>query len=100
MKYYLNDKEITADEARKLTPIEFGEDYTILRELNEEEIKEGRIREIKQELTNLSQDFIQHDLGAIFEDIDERKNKFISLHNELRVLLGKTPREYITNNNI
>ena len=46
------------------------------------------------ELTNLSQDFIQLQLGAVFEDLEQRKERFKTLHNELRQLLGKEPREY------
>ena len=36
-KYYLNDIEITPEEARKLIPISITEEVVILRELNEEE---------------------------------------------------------------
>ena len=45
-------------------------------------------------MESLSQDFIQYYLGATIENIEERKAKFISLHNELRELLGKQPRIY------
>ena len=53
-----------------------------------------RIEEIKPQMQSLSQDFIQYYLGATIENIEERKAKFISLHNELRELLGKQPRFY------
>lgn len=36
-KYYLNDKEITPEQARKLIPISITEEVVILRELTEEE---------------------------------------------------------------
>ena len=36
----------------------------------------------------------QADLGAVFDDLEARKSEFISLHNELRTLLGKEQREY------
>lgn len=59
-----------------------------------EQLKANRIEEIKQEMESLSQDFIQYYLGGIIENIEERKARFISIHNELRELLGKQPRIY------
>ena len=53
-----------------------------------------RIYEIKERLNVLSEDFTQAYLGAQIEDIEDRKVEFQTLHNELRNLLGKTPREY------
>lgn len=55
---------------------------------------DNRIAEIKPRLEQLSQDLIQAQAGAVFEDLEERKAEFKTLHNELRVLLGKEPREY------
>lgn len=49
---------------------------------------------IKKRLEELTKDFIQYYLGATIENIEERKAEFISLHNELRELLGKQPRIY------
>ena len=56
---------------------------------------ENRIAQIKPRLEQLSQDLIQAQVGAVFEDLEERKAEFQVLHNELRVLLGKEPREYV-----
>lgn len=56
--------------------------------------KQARIAEIKVELNNLSQDFIQAEIGAVFDDLEQRKENFKTLHNELRKLLGKEPRIY------
>lgn len=53
-----------------------------------------RISEIQTRLNELSQDFVQVNLGAVFDDLEQRKAEFKSLHNELRGLLGKEPREY------
>lgn len=55
---------------------------------------ERQILNIQIRLEHLSQDFIQAQLGAEFEDLEERKAEFKTLHNELRVLLGKEPRNY------
>ena len=56
---------------------------------------EDRIAQIKPRLEQLSQDLIQAQAGAVFEDLEERKAEFQELHNELRTLLGKEPREYV-----
>ena len=61
----------------------------------QEENNQLRINEIKPRLEQLSQDLIQAQAGAVFEDLEERKAEFQVLHNELRVLLGKEPREYV-----
>ena len=55
---------------------------------------QARIAEIKQRLDELNKDFIQYYLGAVISNIEEKKIEFISLHNELRELLGKEPRIY------
>ena len=62
--------------------------------VTEEEKKQVRIIEIQARLNELTQDFVQADLGAVFADIEERKTEFKALHNELRELLGKEPRIY------
>ena len=53
-----------------------------------------KIINIQSRLNELSQDFIQVSLGAEFGDLEERKTEFKTLHNELRTLLGKGPRNY------
>ena len=67
-------------------------------EMQEQAIKNKRIAEIKPRLEQLSQDLTQAQVGAVFEDLDERKAEFIKLHNELRTLLGKPQREYLLKN--
>jgi hypothetical protein len=77
---------------------DFNEDLTFsIEKYNARKKKENnqlRIAEIKTRLEQLSQDLIQAQAGAVFEDLEERKTEFQTLHNELRVLLGKEPREY------
>lgn len=60
----------------------------------EEDLKRNRMGEIQSRLNELSQDFVQASLGAEFTDLEERKEEFRTLHNELRKLLGKEPRVY------
>lgn len=69
------------------------EHKTTKKELAERQ-KQARIAEIKSELINLSQDLIQAEIGAVFDDLEQRKENFKTLHNELRELLGKEPRLY------
>ena len=94
-KYFLNNVEITPKEAEALIPISITEEVVILRDLAEEENKQKRISEIKPRLEQLSQDIIQSLAGAEFEDLEERRKEFQTLHNELRILLGKEPRKYL-----
>lgn len=61
---------------------------------SQEELKNQRIAEIKSRLEELNKDFIQSMIGAVIPDIEEKKAEFISLHNELRELEGKLPRDY------
>ena len=71
------------------------EDVLKIEPLSAEELKQNRIYEIQARLNQLSQDFVQADLGAVFDDLEARKNEFKTLHNELRELQGKEKREYI-----
>lgn len=59
----------------------------------EEELKEMRICEIQQRLVELDQDIVQDIAGEVVPNIEERKAEFVTLHNELRTLLGKEQRE-------
>lgn len=65
--------------------------------LTAKQIKEmettNKINELKTELSKLSEDIIQSQVGEIVPNIEERKTRFIALHNELRVLEGKEPRK-------
>lgn len=70
------------------------EDIQVYVPYTEEELKQNRIYEIQARLNELTQDFTQMQCGAVFEDADERIKEFQTLHNELRTLLGKEPREY------
>ncbi len=58
----------------------------------EEEYKEKRIYQIKQRLTAISEDIIQDLAGEMVENIESKKQEFISLHNEIRTLLNKLQR--------
>lgn len=77
-----------------------GKVVAVDHEVTEEELKEQRKFEITARLNQLSQDFVQAMAGAYFEDLEERKAEFQTLHNELRVLEGKEPREYNTQNSL
>ncbi len=81
----LNGKEIVTN----------AEGYPELRECTTiyEESKAIRIIEIKERLTSISEDLIQDLVGEIVDDLQTKKIEFINLHNELRMLLGKQPKQ-------
>ena len=58
-----------------------------------EKEKQKRIEEIQARLTELDQDIVQDLVGEAVPNIEKRKSEFVTLHNELRVLLGKEERE-------
>lgn len=47
----------------------------------------------QQRLAELTKDFAQVEAGLIIDDLDERKQEFRTLLNEVRVLQGKQPRQ-------
>ena len=87
-----------ADIYKDCTFEDFNSDFTFnIEKYNSRKQKEYnqlRILEIRPRLEQLSQDLIQAQAGAVFEDLEERKAEFRVLHNELRILLGKEPRLY------
>ena len=56
--------------------------------------EQKRAGEIRARLYQLSEDFVQSMIGAYIPDIEDRKREFAELHNELRAILGKAPRDY------
>ena len=100
IKLYLNDEEISLEKVIEegLVPTYMNEEIVIYREPTQEDFNKKRIPIIEARLKKLDQDFRQVDLGAIIPDIEERKAEFITLHNELRQLLGKPAREYRNSN--
>lgn len=58
-----------------------------------EKEKQKRIEEIQARLIELDQDIVQDLVGEVVPNIEERKAEFVTLHNELRTLLGKEQRE-------
>lgn len=69
--------------------------YLLQKQQQEDKAILHRISEIKTRLEQLSQDIVQSLVGAEFEDLADRQAEFQTLHNELRVLLGKEPRKYL-----
>lgn len=54
--------------------------------------KQKSIVEKQKRLAELTKDFAQVEAGLIIDDLDERKQEFRTLLNEVRVLQGKQPR--------
>lgn len=86
------------DEYSDCTSADFNDDLTFspIKYIDRKQREKDslRISEIKPRLEQLSQDLIQAQAGAKFDDLEERKQEFQTLHNELRILLGKLPRQY------
>ena len=94
-KIYINGgKEKIKVIDKPFKPAEY-EDIQVYILYTDEQLKQNRIKEIDVRLDSLDKDFRQADLGAVIEDLEERKAEFITLHNELRTLQGKPLREYI-----
>lgn len=60
---------------------------------HEEEMR--RLSQLKLRLQELSEDIVQIQCGAVFEDADDRKAEFREVHNEIRRIIGKEPRVYL-----
>lgn len=75
-----------------------GDVFAVERVLSEEDLKQIKLAELQKRLNELSEDIIQIQCGAIFEDKEDRIAEFRDVHNELRGLLGKEPRIYLTSN--
>ena len=54
--------------------------------------KQKSIVEKQKRLAELTKDFAQVEAGLIIDDLEERKQEFRTLLNEVRVLQGKQPR--------
>ena len=54
--------------------------------------KQKSIMEKQKRLAELTKDLAQVEAGLIIDDLDERKQEFRTLLNEVRVLQGKQPR--------
>lgn len=53
---------------------------------------EDEILRLKNRITALTEDIIQDIVGEVVPNIEDKKAEFIQLHNELRAMLGKEPR--------
>lgn len=73
---------------------ECAEELKLKQTVLEENEKVLRIQEINLRLKKLTEDFAQVFAGALYDDIEERKMEFQSLHLELLKLLGKQPKVY------
>lgn len=66
---------------------------TVYVPFTEEQLKQQQINTKINRLTELTKDLAQVQAGLIITDIEERKQEFRTLLNEVRVLQGKQPRE-------
>lgn len=54
---------------------------------------EDEILRLKNRITALTEDIIQDIVGEVVPNIEDKKAEFIKLHSELRIMLGKEPRQ-------
>lgn len=92
---YLMTQQATYDKEIKIVN---GKVVAVEHEVTQEELNDLRKSELRYRLDQLSQDFIQVIAGAEFKDFNGRIKEFQTLHNELRILEGKEPRVYHTDN--
>lgn len=98
--YFENSVEVDIDNiADGFDGYQYLKSFMQTEEYRQLELNEQRKWEIRERLSQLSQDFVQAMAGAYFEDFAQRQLEFQALHNELRVLEGKEPREYKTKMN-
>ncbi len=69
------------------TPITVYVPYT------DEELAQQEIATKSERLAELTNDFAQVEAGLVIDDIDDRREEFRTLLNEIRVLQGKEPRQ-------
>lgn len=69
---------------------------TVYVPFTEEELKQQQINIKINRLTELTKDFAQVEAGLVIDDIEDRKQEFRTLLNEIRVLQGKQPREIVS----
>ena len=61
----------------------------------QKELYKLELAELQPELDKLTEDLIQAQAGAIIPNLKERKARFQVIHNRIREIQGKEPREYI-----
>ena len=78
---------------------DFNDDLTFSEEKynqrKEQKAKAERLIQIKKRLSDLSENIIQVQAGAVIENSEEMFEEFRTLHNEARELEGKQPRKYL-----
>ena len=78
---------------------DFNDDLTFSEEKynqrKEQKAKAERLIQIKKRLSELSENIIQVQAGAVIENSEEMFEEFRTLHNEARELEGKQPRKYL-----
>lgn len=66
---------------------------TVYVPFTEEQLKQQQINTKINRLTELTKDLAQVQAGLVIDDIEERKQEFRTLLNEVRALQGKQPRK-------
>lgn len=70
----------------------FNKEKCVARIQREEDLR--KLPRLRERLKELSEDIVQIQCGAVFEDAEDRKAEFREVHNEIRRIIGKEPRVY------
>ena len=91
--------EIPDDTFDYVSHMDFNDDLTFNQEKFEARIQREEdfrnLSKLKERLKELSDDMVQIQCGAVFEDKDDRIAEFREVHNEIRKIIGKEPRVYL-----
>jgi ferritin-like protein len=95
--FIVKDKEVTYEEFLKVWrngPYRVEQDAEKTWLVEDEQIKKGReIEELQSRLDDLHKDLVQDLAGEVVPNLKERKKEFVVVHNRIRELQGKLPRE-------
>ena len=73
--------------------LQFNKEKCVARIKRDEDFR--RLPKLRERLKELSEDIVQIQCGAVFEDKEDRIAEFKEVHNEIRRIIGKEPRVYL-----
>jgi|GEM_PF-2924365 len=90
-----NIEKLTFRQATSQEKQQFLDSKAFEEKMNSEEwiAQQNKLSKLKDELTQLCQDIVQDMFGQAVPNLEERKKQARELHNEIRQLEGKAPRE-------
>ena len=97
-RYNYTKVEVPEECFYDLSVEDFNENLTFNQEKFEARLQREedfrKLPKLRERLKELSEDIVQIQCGAVFEDKDDRIAEFQEVHNEIRRIIGKEPRVY------